>query len=219
MAALALQSSISSFLARRVLSLPKENAQTSDYNQEETGDDQPMRELKLHRLVEHPKAFSVSARRRLGQPDPGVARAFRNSSGPFPPSGHRNRLEPVARSRRPFLLALAGPVTWVRLARRLCCPLDLFGGKNLAAQQCPPDPSARRDSLGLAVSATNAKVVACKRKSLLRPEIFKTEACADFGAISPPVDLLSFCDARSFSSEQVQLSSRCMDDQAMFVGH
>lgn len=74
-------------------------------------------------------------------------------------------------------------------------------------------------SAELAVSATNAKVVACERESLFRPDIFKTEACADFGAIGPPVDLLSFCDARSFSSEQVQLSSCCMDDQAMYVGH
>lgn len=44
--------------------------------------------------------------------------------------------EPVARSPRAFRLALAGPVTWVRLGRWLCCPLDLFGRRNLAAQRC-----------------------------------------------------------------------------------
>ena len=47
----------------------------------------------------------------------------------------------------------------------------------------------------LAVSATNAKVVAGERENLFRLSIFKTEACADFDPIGPPVDLFSFCDA------------------------
>ncbi|WP_271619088.1 hypothetical protein, partial [Bradyrhizobium sp. CCBAU 51745] len=75
------------------------------------------------------------------------------------------------------------------------------------------------DSFVLVVSTTDAEIVASERERLFRIRVFKAKACTGVAAIGPPVNLFSLCDARSFSAEQVQLSSSSMYDQAMFVGH
>lgn len=88
-----------------------------------------------------------------------------------------------------------------------------------------PQPKGERKWLGspavlwLAVSARNAEAAASTREDLFCLRIFKAEARADIGMIDPPIKFTVLCNARGFSSQQIQLSSSNVDDQAIFLGH